>query len=210
MRSLMAFLAVAGLVALGNMAQAEDAKRVGDAYALGTCAVSGEKLGGMGEPVVKIVDGREVRLCCGGCSGKLESEKAALNEKLDKAMVEDQKSHYPTDKCVNSGAPLGDSPTEFVAGNRLMKTCCGNCAAKVKADPTAAIAKLDTAAKESQGKTYALKTCPVSGEPLGSMGDPVEVVVANRLVKLCCQGCAKGVEKDPAGVLSKVDAAAKG
>lgn len=210
MRTVKMVLAAAVLFLGVGLAQAEDAKRVGDPYALGTCAVAGEKLGSMGEPIVKVVDGREVRLCCGGCSGKLETEKAAINEKLDKAMIEDQKAHYPTDKCVNTGADLGATPTEFVAGNRLIKTCCGNCEKKVKADPTAALEKLDAATKEAQGKTYALKTCPVSGEELGSMGDPVELVVANRLIKLCCKGCLKGVEKDPAGVISKVDAAAKG
>lgn len=210
MRTLMATVAAAALIVLGGMAQADDAKRVGDAYTLNTCPVSGEKLGGMGDAVVKIEDGREVRFCCGGCTGKFEADKTAMNEKLDKAMIEDQKAHYPLTTCVISGKPLGDAPKEFVVGNRLVETCCGNCAAKVKADPAAAIEKLNAATKEAQEKTYALDTCPISGEKLGTMGDPVEVVVANRLVKLCCDGCKKGLEKDPAAALSKVDAATKG
>jgi hypothetical protein len=33
------------------------------------------------------------------------------------------------------------------------------------------------------------KICPVTGAPLGSMGNPVKVVVKDRTVFLCCAGC---------------------
>jgi hypothetical protein len=33
--------------------------------------------------------------------------------------------------------------------------------------------------------------CPVSGQKLGSMGDPVKVQVGEEIVFLCCQGCVK-------------------
>jgi len=33
------------------------------------------------------------------------------------------------------------------------------------------------------------KTCPVSGEPLGSMGVPYKLTVQGRDVLLCCPGC---------------------
>lgn len=39
--------------------------------------------------------------------------------------------------------------------------------------------------------------CPVSKEPLGSMGKPVKVVVGNRTVFLCCAGCAEDFRKEP-------------
>ena len=42
-------------------------KRVGDPYPLTTCPITGEKLGAMGEPVVKLYEGREVRFCCKSC-----------------------------------------------------------------------------------------------------------------------------------------------
>jgi multidrug efflux pump subunit AcrA (membrane-fusion protein) len=41
------------------------------------------------------------------------------------------------------------------------------------------------------------KVCPVTGEPLGSMGAPVKVVVNGRAVFLCCKGCEKKLRKDP-------------
>lgn len=50
------------------------------------------------------------------------------------------------------------------------------------------------------------KTCPVSGEELGSMGDPVPVSVSGQTVYVCCQGCAKRALADPAMTLSAVEA----
>ena len=52
-------------------------------YPLDSCIVSGEKLGGMGEPVVKVYDGREVRFCCSGCVKKFEADKAGYFAKID-------------------------------------------------------------------------------------------------------------------------------
>jgi len=36
-------------------------------YPLTTCPVSGDKLGGMGETIDTLVDGKLVRFCCKGC-----------------------------------------------------------------------------------------------------------------------------------------------
>jgi hypothetical protein len=48
------------------------------------------------------------------------------------------------------------------------------------------------------------KICPVTGEPLGSMGTPVRVVVEGRIVFLCCDGCKKRLRKEPAKYLAKL------
>jgi len=52
------------------------------------------------------------------------------------------------------------------------------------------------------------KNCPVGGEALGSMGTPIKVMVGERAVFLCCEGCRSAVEKDPAKYLAIIDAAA--
>lgn len=52
-------------------------------YPLDTCIVSGEKLGSMGAPIVKVYDGREVRFCCSGCVKRFEADKAAYLAKID-------------------------------------------------------------------------------------------------------------------------------
>jgi hypothetical protein len=62
--------------------------------------------------------------------------------------------------------------------------------------------------------TYPLKTCLVSDESLGSMGDAVAYIhratgQPDRVVFLCCSGCTDDFKADPAKFLAKVDAAAK-
>lgn len=52
-----------------------------------------------------------------------------------------------------------------------------------------------------QGRTeegsYPLKVCVVSGENLGSMGEPVEIDYQGTRVLLCCQGCAEKFQAEP-------------
>lgn len=66
------------------------------------------------------------------------------------------------------------------------------------------------AADAPAADAYPLKTCVVSGEALGSMGDAVSVVHEGTTVKFCCKGCIKKFNKDPAAYTAKVkEAAAK-
>jgi hypothetical protein len=48
------------------------------------------------------------------------------------------------------------------------------------------------------------KTCPVTGQVLGSMGTPVRVMVEGRTVFLCCEGCEPRLRKDPSRYLVKL------
>jgi len=57
---------------------------------------------------------------------------------------------------------------------------------------------------------YPLKTCVVSDEPLGSMGDFVNYVhkeagKPDRIIRFCCDGCIDDFKKDPAKFLKKLD-----
>ena len=57
---------------------------------------------------------------------------------------------------------------------------------------------------------YPLKKCPVSDEALGGMGKPVKVTHEGTDVYLCCKGCVKDFNKDPAKFTKAVkDAALK-
>jgi YHS domain-containing protein len=49
--------------------------------------------------------------------------------------------------------------------------------------------------------------CPVSDEPLGSMGAPVKVTVRGRTVFLCCEGCEEQIQKEPDKYLAKLNLA---
>jgi len=182
----------------------------GDPYVLPTCPVSGGLLGSMGEPVVRQYDGREVRFCCAGCIGKFDADQAQYFAKIDAEVVALQRASYPLETCVVSGEKLGSmgEPVDHVFKNRLVRFCCAGCVPKFEKEPGKFLAKLDGAVVEKQQADYPLDTCVVSGEQLGgSMGEPVDHVVANRLVRLCCKGCIRDLEKDPMKYLSKLDEA---
>lgn len=53
-------------------------------------------------------------------------------------------------------------------------------------------------------KPYALDVCIVSGEKLGSMGDPIVLVHQGQEVKFCCKSCKPDFEKEPAKFLTKL------
>ncbi len=59
-------------------------------------------------------------------------------------------------------------------------------------------------------KDYPLDYCIISGEKLGSMGDPIVKEYNGRTVKFCCNRCVATFEKDPAMYIAKIDSAAAG
>jgi hypothetical protein len=186
---------------------AEEAKIIGDPYALNTCIVSNQKLGSMGEPVVINHDGREIKVCCNGCI-KLFTKKAdEFIQKIDATMVKEQLKYYPLDTCVVAGGKLGGmgEPKNIIYHNRLVRFCCDGCKPQFEKDPDKFIKAMDQAVIKKQLATYPLDTCVVGGAKLGAMGDPVNVVIANRLVRLCCSGCETKLKKDPIAFLSKIE-----
>ena len=71
-------------------------------------------------------------------------------------------------------------------------------------------ASLDKLSPEDRTLAVAQKTCPITGEPLGSMGIPPKVTLKDQVVFLCCSSCKKKAEADPEKTLKTVaDAKAK-
>jgi hypothetical protein len=66
-------------------------------------------------------------------------------------------------------------------------------------------AALDKLSPEDRALAEQQKVCPDSGEPLGSMGTPIKVMVKGQPVFVCCKGCEKGVLEDPDATLEKVE-----
>lgn len=58
--------------------------------------------------------------------------------------------------------------------------------------------------KKAGGDSYPLTTCVVSGEALGSMGDPVVLNHEGKEVRLCCDSCIEKFNADPAKYLEKL------
>lgn len=62
---------------------------------------------------------------------------------------------------------------------------------------------------DAKADAYPLKTCIVSGEALGEMGEPVTITHEGRTIKFCCKGCIKKFKADPAQYLKVMDEAEK-
>jgi len=71
----------------------------------------------------------------------------------------------------------------------------------------APVASLAADKKADKPKPYPLKTCVVSDEKLGEMGDAYVFTYEGREIKLCCKSCLKDFKKDPAKYMKKIEAA---
>ncbi|NNE07039.1 MAG: hypothetical protein HKN20_00625 [Gemmatimonadetes bacterium] len=115
---------------------------------------------------------------------------------------------YPLTVCVVSGEALDAGAVSVMHEGREITFCCKSCVGDFKKEPAAFVEKLDAMIIETQLPIYPLDTCPVSGEALGSMGDPINQVTGNRLVRLCCSGCKTKLAANPAAFIAKLDQAA--
>lgn len=149
-----------------------------------------------------------------GCEHGEAAPAAAKDEKKDADLSALQKKSYPIDTCVVTGEKLGGDmgePVDYFYNGRLVRFCCKGCVPKFEKEPEKYLTKLDSAVIEKEKANYPLDTCVVSGEKLGGdMGEPIDYIVANRLVRLCCKGCIKEIARDPAKYILKVDAAGAG
>ncbi len=186
-----------------------NATRIGDVYPLGTCPISGGKLGEMGDPIIKIYDGREIRFCCKGCVSKFESNLSKSMEKVDAQIAEQQFANYPLDYDIvqpDKKLPVDRSQAvKAVIANRLFLLSSETSIAALQSDPKTYISKLDHAVIENQSASYPMETCVVSAEKFGGeMGEAINYVYNGELVKFCCKGCIKMFEKEPQQFMSKL------
>lgn len=191
-----------------------------DPYTLTTCAISGETLGA--EAVTWVVDaqtdaaneGRELRFCCPKCIDTFKKEPKKYLAEIDAKMVQEQLKTYPVLNCVvmpddelaDPRGPEAMDDKNVIVGNRLFRLCCSKCIKKLRANPAKYIAAVDAAIIAAQKPTYPLTTCPISGGPLGESAK--DIVLASRLVRVCCPKCEEGVRKDPLAAFKKIDDAA--
>lgn len=193
-----------------GQATAEKTEFSGDPYLLDVDAVSGESLGPIDKQVIFEHEGRELRFASEKNAATFRRDPAKYLQTIDEKMIAQQLPFYPLAMCVVSGEELGGEmgdPINIVYKNRLVRFCCKGCKKTFTKDPSKQIAKIDKAVAEKQREDYGLTTCVVSGGKLGGMGEPIDYVIGNRLVRLCCKGCTKKLTKDPLVYLSKIDAA---
>jgi YHS domain-containing protein len=194
----------------GAKAPAAKAGEPGDPFTLATCPMMNKPID-PAKAKTLVYEGRELRFCCARCVRKFEGDPEKHIKTIDAKLVEQQKPFYPLETCLVSGEKLGSmgEPVDHIYRNRLVRFCCEHCIRDFEKDPAKHIAKLDEAVRAKQGASYALTTCPVSGEKLSESEKPYEMVVGNRLVKLCCKDCEPGFRKGPAKYLAMLDAGAK-
>ncbi len=118
-------------------------------YPLDTCVVSGEEI----ENPIELVHGtRLVRLCCPGCEKEFAKAPAAFMDKVDSALIAQQRASYPLDTCLVSDEPLGDKPMDRLHGTQLVRFCCKGCVREFDKDPMPTLVKLNAALTAARAK----------------------------------------------------------
>jgi hypothetical protein len=160
----------------------------------------------MGKPIIKSYNGREVRFCCNSCPPKFEKDLTTNLATLDDAIANDQRPLYPIKTSVVTAKPLPEKPVNVVYNNRLVLLADEAEKTEFLKDPAKYLVALNNAVIEQQLKTYPLTTCPVSQEKLGGMGEPRNLIIAGRLIRLCCDMCEPDIRKNPSKFIALVDA----
>jgi Cu(I)/Ag(I) efflux system membrane fusion protein len=142
------------------------------------CPITGKPLGSMGTPVQIMIQSQPVFLCCDGCRQKALDHPAQTLKKVEDLKAKG-KAKPPTRPCANA-KPRRLSPEEREA--------------------EANVAKLPA---KDQALARAQKSCPISGELLGSMGVPFRLVLKGQPIFLCCKNCEADARKDPDKTLAK-------
>lgn len=142
------------------------------------CPVMDEPLGGMG-PVVKLLVGkRPLYLCCKGCIKKVRSDPQKYL-----AMIEEPAGFVELDTATNN------SPEHSAIAFAMQE--------EVRPG-VFKVSDADLSFLEAQ------KTCPVMDEPLDAMGGPYKVKASDRVIYICCPGCAKKIAAEPQKYISKL------
>jgi len=181
----------------------------GDPYSLSTCPVSGEIIEPDSEAITHNHNGREIRFCCDDCVKEYKVNPKQYVKTIDNKMTQNQLPYYPFGSCVVSGKTFtrDNKPINYIHHNRLVLLADKESVGKFKKSPGQYLKKLDEAVIEQQKENYPIENCPISGMKLGSMGEPVDMVIANHLVRLCCDGCVKTVRKNAPMYIATIDEA---
>lgn len=177
----------------------------GDAYYLSTCPLCGKLLGATGDAVEFHHRGRHLRLCSSQCEHDFQSNPDAAMTRIDAVLIADQLPHYPLRVSLYSGRALPSEPVDVIWGNRLFRMADEREHARLLADPGDAFQRLDRAVITAQRDTYGMPNkCPVQGDILPNE-QRIDIVVANRMIRVCCGRCVRVVKARPYQYLAMVE-----
>lgn len=150
------------------------------------CPVMGAELGSMGQPVKTKIADKTLFLCCESCEGK-----PAKKEYLASIMTRFAQAQ---NVCPITGKPVeANSPTTII-DDLIVFACCPNCIDKIQAEPAVARSKIEAnyaSFVSDELQIAAQGICPVSGQKLGSMGNPIRVMLNDQTTFLCCKACVE-------------------
>ena len=149
----------------------------------------------------------------------MQKAEKKISEAMSKLTPEDQKLAATQRFCpIMTYDRLGamGTPLKVMIEGKPVFLCCKACtedavaggSATVKTvtklrDATATLAKLPM---EERMAVEAQKYCAINTKGfLGSMGAPIKLEVDGKPVYLCCDGCTKKAQANPAAVLAKVE-----
>ncbi|QQS09530.1 MAG: hypothetical protein IPK69_02605 [Phycisphaerales bacterium] len=176
-----------------------------DRFPMSRCPLCDSYLGARGEAVEIVHSGRQIRLCCDSCRLAFERDPYQALARVDSVLVADQMPHYPLKTSLFDVRPLPERPIDFIWGNRLFRAVDTADRDRILANPVTAIRRLDQAVIEAQRPTYGMPDkCPVQGDILPNEAR-IDIVVANRMIRVCCGRCVKVVKARPYQYLAMVE-----
>jgi len=110
-------------------------------------------------------------------------------------------------RVATTGAFLIDAETQLNRGVAATYFGAARSAAALgvsPAWPSAEAKALRALPAADQALALKQKICPVTNKLLGSMGTPTRVLIGDRIIFLCCEGCETALKKDPGKYLSKM------
>lgn len=131
----------------------------------------------------------------------------AVTVDANASLIDFQRPCYPLKTCAVCAKELDKNAVPVVLDKRLVMVCSDACKPGVEAKKAEVFKAIDAGVIAAQKASYPLEKCPISGEKLGEMGEPVDKVVGMRLVRLCCKGCIGKLEGDPEPSLGKLNRA---
>jgi RND family efflux transporter MFP subunit len=163
-----------------------------------------------------------------------DDEDAKVTAALAKLSPPDRASAAAQRFCpILDGSRLGSMgvPVKLVLEGQPVFLCCKGCVAEAQENPAKTVKRVEElksktpaapgskAAKAQErilkslaqlspsdrSLAEAQKICPVTDEPLGSMGVPIKVMIKDQPVFVCCKGCDEEALEKPDETLKKVD-----
>lgn len=132
------------------------------------------------------------------------SQDAQISRQAESQKTYRRLAAYPLTTCIVSGEALAEEALDFVVAGRRFRTCGEECRARVEKEPAAFVGKLDAALIAAQLPQYPLANCPITGKVLGSMGEPVRLVLDDTLVQLCCAGCVPSAQARATAIVEQL------